>query len=141
MLGGIRWTEASGLAGLCAAIGIVAVTGACSQSDVLAPVGAVPDTVVVTQASSAAEEIEAITALTLVEGETADLVATAYDALGFTVAGVVFDWLSTVPGVATVSVGGVVEALSAGTTEVIASTGEVSGRVAVTVTAAPAFPH
>lgn len=140
MSGGIRWTGRSGFAVSCAGIGIVGALGACSQSDVVAPVASVPDTIVV-RVESPAEEIGAINALELVEGETADLEATALNALGFMVPGAVFTWQSTVPGVATVSADGVVEAIAAGTTQVIASSGEVSGRVEVTVTAPPALPH
>jgi len=59
-------------------------------------------------------------------GRTAQLTATARDAAGATIPGVTISWISTVPGVATVSSTGVVTAVGNGTTVVRASAGGIN---------------
>jgi plastocyanin len=53
-------------------------------------------------------------------GETVQLVGTAKDAKGFTIAGATFGWTSDAPAVATVSSGGVVTAVANGSAHVVA---------------------
>ena len=125
------------------AFGAVAAAGllACTQSDVVTPVASVPDSVVITlEASTTDEAMESISVLTLTVGESADLAATAYNALGFAVSDVAFDWQSDAPGVASVSVDGVVEGLDAGSARISVFAADVSAAVEVTVTPASVPP-
>jgi hypothetical protein len=69
-------------------------------------------------------------------GETVQLAATARDAGGATIAGRSFTWNSSNRNLATVNSTGLVTAVAAGTADVTASTGGVSGSASVTVEAA-----
>lgn len=72
-------------------------------------------------------------------GATTFLTATGRDRFGDPVDGVTFTWSSANPAVATVDGGGTVTARGGGTTEIIASTGELSGTATIVV-ATPGFP-
>ena len=71
--------------------------------------------------------------LTLREGQSAQLTAVLKDASGTPVPGAAFAWSSGDPAVAVVSDGGVVTAIKAGSAEIRAAAGSLSGSVAVTV--------
>jgi uncharacterized protein YjdB len=73
----------------------------------------------------------------VVAGQTRQLTAVARDASNAAVAGVTFQWASTATAIATVDATGLVTGRAAGTANVTASVGTVSGSSAVTVTAAP----
>ena len=79
-------------------------------------------------------------ALELEVGQSAALVATALDALGQPVSSVSIVWSSTNTDAATVDANGLVQAVGAGTTEVVAEAGEVFESVTVTVSEAPGPP-
>jgi uncharacterized protein YjdB len=67
-------------------------------------------------------------------GQTRQLTAVARDALGAIVSGVTFTWASSNTATATVSASGLVTGRAAGTVNISASIGAVSGSVPVTVT-------
>jgi plastocyanin len=71
---------------------------------------------------------------TLAPGQTVTLTATPKTAAGQTVAGTAVVWSSAAPAVATVDGAGVVTGVAAGTTDIRAVAGGVTGRYAVTVT-------
>ena len=66
-------------------------------------------------------------------GDTARLSAAAYDANDHEAAGATIEWSSSASDVATVSDGGLVTAVSNGTAEIVAASGEATDTVAVTV--------
>lgn len=72
-------------------------------------------------------------ALTLVEGDTHQLSATAQDANGAAVAGAPLVWSSGTPAVATVSTAGLVSAVAIGSARIIATSGRHADTVVVTV--------
>lgn len=77
--------------------------------------------------------------LALEVGDTADLVATALDAIGQPVAGAAISWSTTNGAVASVEDDGTVAALSAGSAQIVAEVDAVFQTVDVTVTE-PAGP-
>lgn len=72
-------------------------------------------------------------ALTLVEGDTHQLSATAQDANGAAVVGAPLVWSSSTQAVATVSTGGLVTAVATGSARIIATSGRHADTVVVTV--------
>lgn len=80
------------------------------------------------------------TTLALEVGDTADLVATALDAIGQPVAGASISWSTTNAAVATVDDNGTVAAVSAGSAEVVAEVDAVFRTLDVTVTEPVAPP-
>jgi uncharacterized protein YjdB len=77
------------------------------------------------------------TPTTVAVGQTRQLTAVARDAATAPIAGVTFVWASAATATATVDAAGLVTGRAAGTVNVTASVGTVSGSSAVTVTPAP----
>jgi uncharacterized protein YjdB len=73
-------------------------------------------------------------------GESVQLTATARSSNGTIISGQTFSWLSSNPAVATVSSSGLVQAVSAGSATITATTSGVSGNASITVTAPPPPP-
>jgi uncharacterized protein YjdB len=70
-------------------------------------------------------------------GQTRQLTASARDASNTTIPGVLFEWASNAPQVATVDASGLVTARAAGTATIRATTGTVSGQSTITVPLPP----
>jgi uncharacterized protein YjdB len=81
-----------------------------------------------------------LTATSLVVGQTANATATLRDANGNDLAGRAVTWSSSNASVASVSSGGVVTSVTAGATNIIASSEGKSGSASLTVTASPPVP-
>ncbi|QYZ78743.1 hypothetical protein E2N92_04515 [Methanofollis formosanus] len=91
--------------------------------------------------SASAPELTAITLVPATAGMTVgdgqQFAATAYDQYGEEIAETEFTWTSSNTAVATVNATGYVEALTAGTATITATSGEVSGTAEVTVSTEP----
>lgn len=115
--------------------GLVAVSVAACETDVITTVIGIPDTLSISvDPRSPGGQLGSVTDLTLAVGETKALRATALDALGLVVATPTITWTSTVPGVASVSGDGVVTAVSPGDAVITATAGDASTSAAITVT-------
>jgi glucose/arabinose dehydrogenase len=73
-------------------------------------------------------------ATTIQVGETVQLVATAYDALGATLENRAFGWSPSDPTVASVSTSGLVTAIAPGEVQINATSEGVTGTIAITIT-------
>ncbi|MBC7894573.1 MAG: Ig domain-containing protein, partial [Cytophagaceae bacterium] len=73
----------------------------------------------------------------LLTGGTQQLVATAKDASGGVIPGLTFTWTTSASQVATISSGGLVTAVAAGSATITATSGTVTGTSAITVTTPP----
>jgi uncharacterized protein YjdB len=104
---------------------------------IVARAGAVADTATLNVQGGYLNHVTVSPALdTLPEvGATTFLTATGRDRFGDPVDGVTFTWSSSNPAVATVDGDGMVTAQGGGTTEIVASTGDLSGAAAIVVVA------
>lgn len=133
----VTWTSSSpGIASVSAtgvvtavSVGSAVITATVEGVDGLA-------TVVVNPAPVASVTVSP-SSRTLTVGQTATLSATALDAAGNVIAGAPITWSSTNTAVATVSSGGVVSAVAAGSATILATSGTAVGTAAITVTNPP----
>lgn len=113
---GLVTAVGNGSATITAAVGTVTATSAVTVSQVLVEVDVIP----------------AATAL-LALGDTVRLAAAGLDANGYAIADISFSWTSRNDAVATVDSAGLVTAIRTGSTDVLATTGELGDSAGVTV--------
>lgn len=135
----VAWSSSDPAVATVTAEGVVRSQGA-GAARVVATSGAAADTITVhvrpvPAAIVATPDSSTLTAL----GATATLGAVVNDAQGNPIAGAVVSWTSAAPGVATVSVSGVVNAVGTGRAAIVASHGAFTDTVQVVVRQDPAF--
>jgi uncharacterized protein YjdB len=133
----VTWTSGSPTVVSVSGAGVVTAL-AVGSAVITATVEGVPGsaTVDVTQVPASSVTVTPSTR-SLTVGQTFTFSATARDAGGNVIAGAPITWSSTDAAIATVSASGVVSAVGAGSTSIVATSGAASGTAAITVTYPP----
>lgn len=134
----VVWSASNPALATVSPAGVVTGVAAGGPFTIIATVDGRSGSAPLTVAAAAVASVSvAPTTLSLVQGASGTLTATARDAGGTLLAGRSVAWASTVPGVAVVSAQGLVTAVSVGSTTISATVDGVSASAAVSVTPAP----